>query len=320
MMKFVTRTLLTLCTLLPLSANNNLRHWNLTDGSRMHAELVDYNEETNQVYLRINETKDHYLKLEDFSPLDQAWLVEWTRMSGKLMEMLEKMPGKFTAFQYQGELDTHDFYVYEPSSVQGISRRPLMILINAGPKGMRYLLRHMEAAEATSMTIIAMDRYGNSHTIEEAENNLTRFLELLPQIEATVAHDPQQIYIGGISGGALRAINWANAIERPWKGVYWNGGWLGYDKNLLKEYRKMKVIVVNGNNDRGANHYLRKRDLDILLENDLEVGIIAFEGGHQIPPQEHQIMAFQWLLDSTAVEELSTIDDLKPTPTPKLGE
>ena len=115
-MKHLVCCLLGLLTLLPLCANNNLRHWNLTDGTRIHAELVEYDEDDNRVYLRINESEDRYLTLEEFTPLDQAWLVEWTRMSVQLMEMLDKMPGEFTAYQYQGELDTHDFYVYVPST------------------------------------------------------------------------------------------------------------------------------------------------------------------------------------------------------------
>lgn len=136
-MKCIFCWLLSLFALLSLSANNNLRNWNLMDGSRIHAELVEYDEEMNQVYLRVNETDDLYLKLEDFTALDQAWLVEWTRMSGKLMEMLDKTPGEFTAYQFEGELDTHSFYVYEPSSVIDTGNRPLMLLISAGPKGMR---------------------------------------------------------------------------------------------------------------------------------------------------------------------------------------
>jgi hypothetical protein len=71
-MKTIVYWLLGLFALLPLSANNNLRHWNLTDGTRLHAELVEYDEEANQVYLRVNETDDRYLSLEDFTALDQA--------------------------------------------------------------------------------------------------------------------------------------------------------------------------------------------------------------------------------------------------------
>lgn len=51
-MKSIACWLLSLVVLLPLCANNNLRHWNLTDGSRIHAELVEFDETGNQVYLR----------------------------------------------------------------------------------------------------------------------------------------------------------------------------------------------------------------------------------------------------------------------------
>jgi hypothetical protein len=320
-MQYILYGLLVLFTLLPLSANNNLRHWNLIDGTRIHAELVDYDEATNQVYLRINESDDRYLKLEDFTALDQAWLIEWTRMSGELMNILDEMPGTFTAYQYNGELDNYDFYGYEPSSIQRASQAPLMILVSAGPKGMRYLLRHMEAAEAAGLSIVAMDHFGNKKSTESSAGYIERFSELLPQIEAAVPHDPNQVFLGGTSGGALRAVTWANKIDRPWKGIYWNGGWLGYEsEHILDSYRPMKVIVVNGNNDKAANHYLRKRDLSILQENDIEVGIIAFEGGHQIPPAEHQTMAFLWLLGRDSIEELSTLEDLRPQPAPKFPE
>ena len=95
------------------------------------------------------------------------------------------------------------------------------------------------------MTIVAMDRFGNSHTAEEAANNLLRFRELLPQIEAVVAHDPNKLYLGGISGGALRAIAWANKIDRPWQGIFWCGGWLGHDKNLLDSDRVEELSTLD---------------------------------------------------------------------------
>jgi len=113
-MKHSLYCLLSILPLYSIFANNNLRHWNLTDGQQIHAELVEFDEATNQVYLRIKEVEDLYLKIEDFSPLDQAWLVEWTRMSGQL---------------------------------------------------------------------IAMDRFGNTHTGEAAALAFSRFEELYPQIE-----------------------------------------------------------------------------------------------------------------------------------------
>lgn len=80
----------------------------------------------------------------------------------------------------------------------------------------------------------------------------------------------------------------------------------------MESYQKMKGIVVNGNNDRATNQILGNRDLGILLKNDIEVGIIVFEGGHQVPPVEDQIMAFEWLQNSESIEEISTLEELQP--------
>ncbi len=296
--------LLLLVSICPsLLANTNLRNWQMTDGTRLHAELVDYNEAENQVYLRIREQDDSYYKLEDFTELDQAWLVEWLEVSEKLTTKLETLPGRYTHYNYLGELSNYDFYVYEPSSVTKTSNRPLMILFSAGPKGLRYLLRHVDAAEASGMTIVAMDHFGNTHTSEATVIQNERFNELLPQLEATIAHNPNQLFTGGTSGGALRAIRLTNRIERPWAGIYWNGGWLGHTKDLDDSYRAMKVIIVNGNNDKAANQIL-DRDLPILRENNCEIGIISFEGGHQIPPKENITKAFQWLLDDAEIVEV----------------
>ena len=197
-----------------LQANTNLRNWQMTDGTKLHAELVDYNEAENQVYLRIREQEDSYYKLEDFTELDQAWLVEWLEVSEQLNAKLDTLPGRYTHYNYLGELSNYDFYVYEPSSVTETPNRPLMILFSAGPKGLRYLLRHIDAAESSGMTIVAMDHFGNTHTGEASEIQNEKFTELLPQIEATIAHNPNQLFTGGTSGGTLRAIRLTNRIER----------------------------------------------------------------------------------------------------------
>ena len=65
----------------------------------------------------------------------------------------------------------------------------------------------------------------------------------------------------------------------------------------------MKVVIVNGNNDTAANKIL-DRDLPILRKNNCEIGIISFEGGHQIPPAENITKAFQWLLEDAEIVEI----------------
>lgn len=53
--------------------------------------------------------------------------------------------------------------------------------------------------------------------------------------------------------------------------------------------------MVNGNLDTAANRWI-DRDSAVLVRAGGQVGVFAFEGGHQVPPPLHQFTAFEWLL------------------------
>ncbi|MGB0370396.1 MAG: hypothetical protein ACPGN3_03540 [Opitutales bacterium] len=294
----------TLLTASLLVANNNERNWHITDGGRVFAELISFDEEANQIILQAPSREKTTWRLEDFSPIDQAWLVEWLEINERLQAMLAGIDGRYTHKFYQGKLSDYDIHCYEPSSSIGTANRPLMFLLSAGPKGSRYLLRHIEAAEATGLVIVSVDNFGNTRTSDESERQYDKFREVLPVIETLIPHEPKNLFIGGTSGGALRAVRISNRVERPWKGIYWNGGWLGNKDYLDEYYQPIKYAIVNGNNDRAANGYL-KRDIAILEKNGGDIAIMSFEGGHQIPPYDSQVKAFSWLLGIEGVDEIS---------------
>ena len=85
-------------------------------------------------------------------------------------------------------------------------------------------------------------------------------------------------------------------IKHPWAGIYSNGGWLGGEEYYNAPYPSgMRIAMVNGNQDKAANHYV-KPDSNVLIKAGNTVGVIVFEGGHQEPPVHSQIQAFNWLL------------------------
>jgi|GEM_PF-798226 len=287
-----------------LSANTNLRHWVMENDKKIHAELIGYDEAEDKVHLRIDEREDSYYQLGDFSTIDKAWLVQWLEVSEALDAKLDSVPGQFTHYNFQGEHSIYDFYVYEPSGVLQVSQRPIMLLLSAGPNGRRYLLRHIDAAEATNMVIVAIDRFGNTQSSQASIEQRLDFAELLPIIESNIAHDSRQVFLGGTSGGALRAHLISCLIERPWRGIYSNGGWLGYESHIQESYPAIPVAMVNGNNDRAANAYV-ERDTELLQKSGATIALFSFEGGHQIPPTKSLIKAFDWLLKP---EEFTGID------------
>ena len=115
--------------------------------------------------------------------------------------------------------------------------------------------------------------------------------------------DPNKLFLGGLSGGAWRSYDFSGTYDRPWAGIYATGGWLGV--GLKAEYAPkqvrsdMRIAMVNGDRDRAAAQYT-KRDTQFLSETaNCEVAMFAFEGGHQVPPSDSQVEAFEWLLEKT---------------------
>ena len=293
-------------------SNSDVKVWRMANKEKFSAELVNYNEEIDQVHLKVGEKVDRYFKLEEFSAVDKAWIIEWLELEELLNNKLVGLGGVFEHIRTEGNYPT-DLYIYYPSSYnhddaeEELSTEsekeealPAMILFQAGGKALRFAKRHMEAAEATQMTIIACGTFRNRGPEDEYRE---RFGEVLTTIKETINYNTEKLFIGGISGGAWRAYHYTAWFEGPWAGVYANGGWLGGQAYFDLDYEDgMKVAMVNGNHDHGANHYV-EIDSKVLAEHDAEIAIISFEGGHQVPPTSAQIKAFQWLVGSETFEE-----------------
>jgi len=283
-----------------LKANTDVRLWTLANGDSINAELVSFDTETKEVKLLIDNSKDMVLSYADFSSLDRAWLIEWSELGEELVSLEEKLGGDVEHVVVDGEFQT-DLYVYYPSMYKGEkkSKTPLLILFHAGGKGLRHLYRHMEAAEEAQLMIISCGQFRNSKDNPEVEANfLKQFKEVWGEIQKGFKYDPEKVFMGGNSGGAWRAYHYTAWVEYAWAGVYANGGWLGRSKYHSLDYAdNMRVCMVNGNNDRSANQFV-KPVTDILLKHDAKVSVISFEGGHQIPPVKSQVKAFQWLTET----------------------
>lgn len=275
-------------------ANSEMRDWKMSSGEQIRAEIESIDEEKKLVRVRAENGIENQYAISDFSPLDQAWLVEWIETAEEMESKVAALGGKLEHAQAKGATTVTDYYVYHPSmQADGAAARPMMILFDPSGKGRRYLLRHIEAGESAKITLVSCDVFRN----HMEGDHLTRFREMLEIIRANVPHDPTKMFLGGTSGGAWRAFNYsARFSEVRWAGIYSNGGWLGGMKDWELPYPAgMRVAMVNGNNDLAANNWL-EADTSILQKRNITVSVHAFEGGHQIPPSSVQTKAFRWLL------------------------
>ncbi len=276
-------------------ANTDERTWTLRSGEKIRAAQLSCDMETGEVLLLIHDSEERIVRFDDLSPIDQAWLIEWSQIDQEMDVLIGAIGGRFEHYVAEGEFVT-DFYAYLPSACETNRNRPLLILFNAGGKAARYLKLFVEAAEVHGIAVVACSEFYNTPNDEGDAEMLKRFQELLPIIEATVPHDPKRLFMGGNSGGAMRAYNYTAQIDRPWAGVYANAGWLGGYAYYDWPYPSgMRIAMVNGNNDH-ANRWL-ERDGNLLSSKGNNVALFSFDGGHQSAPPKSRLKALEWLIN-----------------------
>jgi hypothetical protein len=275
--------------------NSEIREWKLVEGGSITAEIASIDEEARTVVLRDVNGNETSVSFDALSILDNAWLTEWIEMNEELIAKAEELGGRFQRYEGKGARYSTGFYVYEPSKkiAQAGAPGPLMMLFCPSGKPIRYLLRHIEGAEAANITLVTADHFRNRLDNNEVSG---RFEEVLPIIAATVPYDPDRFFLGGTSGGAMSAfVLSAKFPNVKVAGIYSNGGWLGPGPDNLRPYPACRVVLVNGDNDKAANAY-NNSVTRILQERGCTVGMFAFEGGHQVPPASVQGKSFRWLL------------------------
>jgi predicted esterase len=281
-----------------LWANTDMRDWKFKTGEIRKAELLSTDDAAKTLVLRNEAGEESTFKVDDLSPIDQAWVLEWSESTEEVVEKVKQLGGTISHHQGRGAKYLTDFYVYEPlqPNAPAGDLPPLMILFDAGGKGLRYLLKHIEAGQAVGMTLVGCDVFKN-HMDDVA--GLARFKELLPAILASTPHNPERIFMGGSSGGAWRAFHHSAQVESiTWAGIYSNGGWLGEPEWYDLPYPpQLRVAMVNGDKDH-ANEQIELTRKVLAQHGVKEMAVMAFEGGHQVPPMSVQTKAFKWLLKS----------------------
>lgn len=280
-----------------LHANDQLRTWTYASGEKRKAEILGFDEETRMVRLRMEDGTEVEKAENLFSTLDKAWILEWIEQEEEAREKLAKIGGTVTVHTSTGAYPTR-YAVYRPANVGAEEAGPMMLLFHPGGNGVRRIYFYIEAAAESGMTLVSFDYFKNNGP----KDMHARFAELLPQVEAQIPHDPKRLFMGGNSGGAMRSYSYSAEFDRPWAGIFAAGGWLGPRDHFEKlDYPPMRVAMINGDKDRGANFYL-DRDMEHLNKEGCTVSVHAFEGGHQMPPVSVQKKAMKWLLETNEVQ------------------
>jgi len=280
-----------------LFCSAEMRVWTSSDGKKTTAEIVSYDKNGGKVNIRKKNNKTYTLPTDKLSEVDREWLEQWQERQQEKRaeeeakrEEMNKNAGKTISLKSDGELPT-SCHVYYPKNFDASKKHPMLILFSPGGGGKGMLKNVRQGCDSLGWIAVGCDTFRNKGDEKELTK---RFTELLPHIEGNVPHDPEQLYMGGLSGGALRAYGYSGEFERPWKGILAYGGWLGPNGQEAVTSKKMRVAIVNGDKDKNANFFI-ERDSKLLKRKHCKVQHFSFPGGHTIAPPDVTEQAMRWI-------------------------
>jgi len=271
-------------------AEDKAREWESAEGRKILAELVAYDPESGNLRIRRSDGVEFNLNQDQLSEGDQDFLAEHV----KFLEEMATLAGTVKDYPVPGD-PASSFHVYYPTNYSVDKPAPMLILFSPSGRGRSILDNFRESGEACGWVVVGCDTLRNGMDGDEA---IEIFSRMLPLIEKAVPfHNPDRLYLGGMSGGSWRAFTFAHEFDRPWKGVVSCGGWLGPEPQ--RNYpRNLAVAFVNGDGDSNANSYV-DRDTRILRAHRATVKLFPFPGGHVIGPPDVLTEAMKWVEENT---------------------
>lgn len=276
------------------------RVWTSAEGQKLSAELVSYDMDAETVTIK-NKRGEYTLPFAKISVADQTFVRELAEKEREQREALAKEAAKKAGKTIKEKTAAgNSFHVYYPSSYSLTKKPPILILFSPSGWGPGIMKNFRQGADALGWVLVGCDKLKNGQPDSEGD---VIFKDILEAIGERVDHDPNLLYLGGMSGGAMRAFKYSAGFDRPWKGVISCGGWLGGSKNYDLEFRKkMAVAMVNGDSDKNANFYV-KSDSKALEKRRCQVKLFAFPGGHTVGPPDVIESAMKWVSENTHLDE-----------------
>lgn len=296
---------------LVLSGSALGRVWTSADGRTVDAELKDYDPVSGRMRL-VRRGREFVLERDDLSEADRVYLVEFEKSRKEAAEKAAAAEKeKLAAEKERAAVESQKagtvvkqvtpgehalaYYSYYPKNYTYGRKLPLLILFSPSGNGRGIINNFKQAADDHGWLVVGCDGLKNGM---DDELGRERFREILPDIEKNLPYNPEELYMGGMSGGAYRAYHFSAEFDRPWKGIVACGGWLGgADYSGLKYRRKMAVAMVNGDSDNNANNWV-DRDTDALSGRSCKVKLFSFKGGHVVGPPDVLSEAIGWIIDN----------------------
>lgn len=262
-----------------------------SDQATISAELVDYDPESGEVTLLLENRKEFTM------PAGSLVAKNRERLDSYAEKKKEAAMPRLQSFEIEGT--PHKVHVYKPAGYMdgaaSSGSRPIAFLYSAGGNSMSIVNNLRKSSDELGWLLVGVDAYRNTNSLEEKyEERMEMTKAAYKWVSENLTYDEEKIVFGGMSGGGWWSFQSAAELTGNAAGVLSFGGWMGrmYDK---KYSRNMAVAIVNGDNDKNANTWAEK-DADFLKKKfRATVKTFSFPGGHVMASEDVALQAARWI-------------------------
>lgn len=205
---------------------------------------------------------------------------------------IDLKPGA-TIHQVAAGLTEISYHVAVPTQYDPTKPAPLLILFSPSGKGDRILKPVAPATQKYGWLAVGVNDLRNG--VQDLRRMRQMEDEALNDIFERIPHDPERLYLGGLSGGAMRAYSLTVRRKETFAGIMAIGGWLGGTQYARRKYpRNLAVAMIAGDKDLGAHQWSR-HDATVFNRLGGRVQMFVFPGGHEMAPTGIIKQAIKWL-------------------------
>ena len=214
------------------------------------------------------------------------------KQKGKPEVVATLVPGTVVSRVASGETQI-SYHVYVPTTFLPDNPPPIIIAFHPGGSGTGILNAMKQSAEKVGWLLVGCDKLRNNMKDDALQDKMED--EVMADIQASLPHDPNRIYLAGFSGGGMRCYGMANRFHLPFAGIIAYGGWMGGAKYQGKRYcQNMAVAAINGREDQAARSSV-PLDVKSLRRSHCTPREFVWAGGHGIAPSSITDDAIAWL-------------------------
>jgi predicted esterase len=187
--------------------------------------------------------------------------------------------------------------VYIPKNLSKTTKYPLLVILSPSGNPRSHIKLIAPAAEKHQWIIVGDDCFKNGQPFEKS---IPHIMQTIQKAQSSYPVDPNRIYAGGLSGGAMGSYYLAFMQPQLIRGIIANTGMMPFasdpphNQPMPTNFPRSKPIVMLAS-PTDFRYQAMKNNKATLESLGWRVNWIEFQGGHTFAPAQCYETAIGWL-------------------------